>query len=288
MDTMKEGSKLAMSSVPVTVRPYLEAIAGGYHRDPFSVLGLHEVPKGWEIRTFLPQAESVDVVPETGPPVAMEKVHPTGVWVATLTSRPSSYRFRLHSGGASRLEYDPYSFPPLLTPFQLHLHGEGTHYESYTTLGAHLTESEGVAGVRFAVWAPNALIVSVVGDFNGWDTRRHPMRLRDGGIWELFLPELREGTVYKYFVKSQYLGYSEMKADPYAFASELPPQTGSVVAHLGGYQWNDSAWLEHRGAIDWLHQPISVYEVHLGSWLRGEGNRELSYRELADKLVPYV
>ena len=207
-----------------------DAITGGYHRDAFSVLGPHEEPDGWEVRAFLPQADSVELLAEALEPVEMEKAHPEGLWIARFDSRPPGYCFRLHIGGGTCIELDPYSFPPLLTSFQLHLHGEGTHYEGYSTLGAHLTNCQGVAGVRFAVWAPNALVVSVVGDFNGWDTRRHPMRLRDGGIWELFLPDLGEGTVYKYFVKSQVAGYSEMKADPYAFASEPPPLTGSVVA----------------------------------------------------------
>jgi 1,4-alpha-glucan branching enzyme len=277
-----------MSSVPVPVRPYLDAIAGGYHRDPFSVLGLHEEDGEWEVRAFLPQAESVELLPEFGPPVAMEKIHPTGVWLASFDERPPRYQFRLRIGGVTHLEHDPYSFPPILTSFQLHLHGEGTHYEGYTTFGAHLIECEGVAGVRFSVWAPNALVVSVVGDFNGWDTRRHPMRLRDSGTWELFMPDLGEGTVYKYYVRSQFGGYAEMKADPYAFASEAPPLTGSVVKCLDSYEWQDSEWLQRRAATDWLHRPMSTYEVHLSSWLHAEGNRSLSYRELADKLVPYV
>ena len=265
-----------------------DAITGGYHRDAFSVLGPHKEPAGWEVRAFLPQADSVELLAEALAPVAMEKAHPDGLWIARFASRPPGYCFRLHIGGSARIELDPYSFPPLLSSFQLHLHGEGTHYEGYSTLGAHLTACLGVAGVRFAVWAPNALVVSVVGDFNGWDTRRHPMRLRDGGIWELFLPDLGEGTIYKYFVKSQVAGYSEMKADPYAFASEPPPLTGSVVVRLDRHQWQDADWLARRAATDSIHQPMSVYEVHLGSWLRGEENRLLTYRELADKLVPYV
>jgi 1,4-alpha-glucan branching enzyme len=270
----------------------LDAITGGYHRDPFAFLGPHEAPGGgWEVRAFLPQAQSVELLRNADDllPVEMEKLHPDGVWVAKVSARPPSYCYRMRlADGNRRVELDPYSFPPLLTPFQLHLHGEGTHYEGYSTLGAHLVECEGARGVRFAVWAPNALVVSVVGDFNGWDTRRHPMRLRDGGIWELFLPDLDEGTVYKYFVRSQVAGYSEMKADPYAFASEMPPLTGSVVARLDRYQWQDQAWLEQRRASDPIHRPMSTYEVHLGSWLRGDGNRMLSYRELAAKLVPYV
>lgn len=271
-------------------RPYLDAIAGGYHRDAFAVLGPHEVEGGgWEIRALLPQAEGVEVVFSATNSHSMEKIHPLGLWVAAFAEQPARYLFRLRlHNGDERVEHDVYGFPPLLTPFQLHLHGEGTHYEGYTTLGAHLAECEGVAGVRFAVWAPNALVVTVVGDFNGWDRNRHPMRLLDGGIWELFIPDLGEGAIYKYFVRSLFHGYSEMKSDPYAFASEAPPQTGSVVARLDRYCWGDQAWMERRAATNWQQQPISIYEVHLGSWLRAEANRPLTYRELAAKLVPYV
>ena len=139
-------------------------------------------------------------------------------------------------------------------------------------MGAHVVEVEGVRGIRFAVWAPNALVVSVVGDFNEWDTRRHPMRARDGGVWEIFMPGLGEGATYKYFVKSRLLGYQVLKADPYAFAAELPPKSASIVASLDGYQWGDAAWMEERARKDQLKAPVSVYEVHLGSWLRGPGN----------------
>ena len=273
--------------------PQFDAITGGYHRDAFSVLGPHKAAgpgTGWEVRAFLPQADSAEILADADGllPVEMEKVHPGGLWLAHFDSRPPRYCFRLRIGADTHVELDPYAFPPLLDSFQLHLHGEGTHYEGYTSLGAHLAVCQGVAGVRFAVWAPNALVVSVVGDFNGWDTRRHPMRLRDGGIWELFLPDLGEGAIYKYFVKSQVAGYSEMKADPYGFASQAPPLTGSVVVRLDRHEWQDGEWLARRAEVDSIHQPMSVYEVHLGSWLRGEGDRLLTYRELAAKLVPYV
>jgi 1,4-alpha-glucan branching enzyme len=152
-------------------------------------------------------------------------------------------------------------------------------------LGAHLAEHDGLCGVRFAVWAPNAEVVCLVGDFNDWDARRHPMRLRDGGIWEIFIPELGEGTRYKYYVRSRHHGYRQTKADPYAFHSEVPPNSASVIANLERYQWKDAAWMEERASTDWLKKPVSVYEVHLESWLRGPDNESLTYRDFADKLV---
>jgi len=239
------------------------------------------------VRAFLPQATEAELM--AGDKAhTMEKVHPAGVWVAHLAQRPGRYLFRIECDGRTWTEPDPYAFPPLLTPFELHLHGEGTNYEAYRTLGAHLAECEGTAGVRFAVWAPNALVVTVVGDFNGWDQRRHPMRARDGGIWELFMPGLTAGAVYKYYVKSQFHGYAALKADPYAFACEHPPSTASVVSAMSTYDWQDAAWLEQRAATNTQKTAMSVYEVHLGSWLRAEENRTLTYRELAARLVPYV
>jgi 1,4-alpha-glucan branching enzyme len=183
---------------------------------------------------------------------------------------------------------DPYRFPPLLTDFDLHLHAEGTNYETYHSLGAHLTESEGVQGVRFAVWAPNAEVVSLVGEFNDWDTRRHPMRLRSSGVWEVFIPGLGVGATYKYFVRSRFRAYQQLKADPYAFACEVPPKSASVVVNLDSYQWSDSEWMERRGNRQWLKEPVSIYEVHLESWMRGPDGRTPTYCELADSLVEYV
>jgi 1,4-alpha-glucan branching enzyme len=146
---------------------------------------------------------------------------------------------------------DPYRFPTLLSDFDLHLYGEGTNYESYRTMGAHLATCDGVPGVRFAVWAPNAEVVSVVGDLNEWDDRRHPMRLRTGGIWELFIPGVGAGTNYKYAVRSSVGGYREKKADPYGFASEVPPKSASVVCDLATYQWSDQEWMASRAQKDW-------------------------------------
>ena len=271
----------------------MEAVIGGYHGDPFRVLGWHAVhdasgAEAWEVRAFLPQAKSVAVLSQAGV-TPMEQVDPQGFYVAHFRESPGAYRLRITRWQNVEEEVeDPYRFPPLLTDFQLHLLGEGTHYEVESTLGSHLAECDGVSGVRFAVWAPNAIVVSVVGDFNDWDTRRHPMRLRSSGIWEIFLPGLKAGAVYKYFIKSRLLGYQIMKADPCAFASELPPKSGSVVADLAGYEWGDQDWMDSRGKRDWLKEPMAVYELHLSSWMHAEHHRLLSYRELAEKLVPYV
>ncbi len=256
----------------------IEAVAGGYHGDAFGVLGPHVVQKRdgqphWEVWAFLPQAEAAEVlIGEIAQP--MTKRHKDGLYFAALDGDQQPYRIRarLHEGGTAEFD-DPYRFPPLLSSFQLYLHAEGTNYESYDMLGAHLVDVEGVPGTRFAVWAPNAEVVTVVGDFNQWDTRRHPMRLRDGGIWELFLPGAGEGCAYKYNVRSRIRAYRQLKADPYAFYSELPPKSASIVANLDKYQWGDQAWMEARAAKDWLRDPISIYEVHLESWLRGPQRR---------------
>ncbi|MGE5571268.1 MAG: 1,4-alpha-glucan branching protein GlgB [Rhodospirillales bacterium] len=272
-------------------REEIEAIAGGYHGDAFRILGPHFVDRKkprWEVRAFLPQAEEAAVIVDGGAR-PMKKEHPAGFYVASLDGEPKPYRLcaRLWGGGTVELE-DPYRFPLLLSDFELHLYSEGTHYESYRSLGAHITEVDGVKGVRFAVWAPNAEVVTVVGDFNDWDVRRHPMRHRSAGIWEIFIPGLEKGSTYKYFVRSRFHGYQQMKLDPYAFYCETPPKSASIVWDIDAYEWGDSEWMETRAKTDWLKSPISIYEVHLESWLRGPHNQMLTYRELAVSLVEYV
>ncbi len=240
------------------------------------------------MRAFLPQAQDATLVVD-GARHSMRKERGEGFLVARLGGSPQRYHLEitLWNGATARME-DPYRFPPLLSDFDLHIHGEGTQYESYRTMGAHLVDCEGVAGVRFAVWAPNAEVVSVVGDFNEWDERRHPMRLRSGGVWELFIPGVDAGANYKYSVRSRVSGFRQQKADPYGFAMENPPKSASIVCDLEQYQWGDHAWLERRAGKDLLKEPVSIYEVHLGSWLRGPYNTYLSYRELAEKLVEYA
>ncbi len=259
----------------------ISEIITGRHGDPFSFLG----PHGALVRAWLPQAKEAFVV-SGGQAAPMDRVDEAGFFVGQVKGGNYRLRIQLHSGDTQELE-DPYRFPPLLSPFELHLHGEGTHHESYRTLGAHEASCEGEEGVRFAVWAPNAKVVSVMGDFNGWDRTRHPMRRRDGGIWELFVPGLRRGATYKYSVLAQ-SGTAQDKCDPYGFCSEAPPKTASVVWPLAGYTWGDQAWMEQRAETDWLRAPMSIYEVHLDSWMRADDGRRLSYYELADKLVNYA
>jgi len=265
-----------------------EAILNGTHGDPFSVLGPHPSGNGWEVRAFLPQAMDVSVVTGAGA-AHMRKTHSEGFFTATPGGDPGDYKLQLTLwNGATAVIEDPYRFPPLVSDFDLHIHGEGTQYESYRTMGAHLVECEGVRGVRFALWAPNAEVVSVIGDFNDWDERRHGMRRRNGGVWEIFLPGVGAGANYKYSVRAPSRGFRQQKADPYGFGMEVPPQSASIVCDLESYQWNDSAWMEARARTDALRQPMSIYEVHLGSWLRGPYNSYLSYRQLADQLVQYA
>ena len=271
----------------------IEAIAGGYHGDAFRVLGPHSVRKKgnqarWEIRAFLPQAESAEAV-VGGEAVPMEKVDAQGFFCAALNGDPQRYtlRARLWDGRLAEME-DPYRFWPLISDTDLYLHTEGTLHEAYRALGAHILEVDGVRGVRFAVWAPNALNVTVVGEFNDWDLRRHPMRRRGGGVWELFVPGLAQGATYKYNIKSRLAGYQQLKADPYAFSCETPPKSASVVWDYAKYEWQDAEWLETRGKTEWLKSPVSIYEVHVESWLRGPQGHSLSYREMAVQLVEYV
>ena len=240
----------------------VESIVAGRHGDAFAVLGPHE----GTVSAWLPQAEAAWlIVPSSNGSLVIEmtRAHESGLYTGTTARLDYRIRVRLYSGEILELD-DPYRFPPLLTPFELHLHGEGTNYESYRTMGAHTVQCDGVNGVRFAVWAPNAAVVSVLGDFNGWDRTRHPMRLRDGGIWEFFLPGLESGATYKYSVLSK-LGGAQDKRDPYGFYAELSPKTASVVWPLNGHHWRDDAWMEQRAKKNWVHQPMSIYEVHLGS-----------------------
>ncbi len=272
----------------------IEAIVGGYHGDAFRVLGPHGIrsrrngQRRWEVRAFLPQAESAEVAAGEQR-VAMQKLHDQGFFCGVLEGDPQRYTIRARGWAGKEMEIeDPYRFGPQLPDTDLYLHTEGTLQEAYRTLGAHLITVDGVEGVRFAVWAPNAENVTVTGEFDEWDIRRHPMRRRNGGIWEIFIPGLGQGTCYKYNIRSKFAGYQQLKADPYAFYCEVPPKSASVVWGMDGHQWRDSGWMEARGKTDWLRAPVSVYEVHLESWLRGPMGQPLTYREMAVKLVEYA
>lgn len=271
----------------------IEAIVNGYHGDAFGILGPHSVRKKkaaprWEVRAFLPQANTVAVI-VGGARYEMLKQHPQGFFVVSLEADPRAYELRAKLWDGSEVAIDdPYRFGPQLSESDLYLHSEGTLYEAWNTFGAHLVVSDGVSGVRFAVWAPNAENVSVAGEFNEWDTRRHPMRRRNSGAWELFVPGLTSGASYKYNVRSRFAGYQQLKADPYAFYCELPPKSASRVWDDSRYVWGDAGWMEERGKGEILKSPMSVYEVHLESWMRGPMGQMLTYRELALKLVEYV
>jgi 1,4-alpha-glucan branching enzyme len=292
------------SPAATTPQSDIDLIVHANHWDPFSVLGIHELEtastkaKSWVVRAFLPDVRAAWVVDleqgEPGKPASMERIHADGFYVAVLSGRKSrfSYRLRVENYEGHSWEFvDPYSFEPVLTDFDLHLLGEGTHYRNYERLGAHLRTHQGFRGVHFAVWAPNAQRVSVIGNFNHWDGRRHPMNnLGATGIWEIFIPDLCQGEVYKYEVKSRHQGYLVQKSDPYGFASELRPKTASVVWDVTGFSWSDEEWLATRAQRQGLDKPIAVYEVHLGSWKRaGEnGSSFLGYRVLADQLVDHL
>jgi 1,4-alpha-glucan branching enzyme len=277
----------------------VELILQAEHADPFHVLGAHPIEEEGgrllAVRAFQPRAKSVTVLFEENlPPVEAARVHPAGFFEAILPHPGKMPRYRLRiaqQDGVIETLHDPYSFPPLLTDFDLHLITEGTHFLKYTKLGAHVREVNGVRGVQFAVWAPNARRVSVVGDFNHWDGRLHPMRSRGAsGVWELFVPALDEGAIYKFELCSNVGSSLLLKADPYASCCELRPKTGSVVFDIDRYEWGDAEWCDAREKRNWLEAPVSIYEVHPGAWKRkqGEDNRWLTYRELAEQLVPYV
>jgi len=284
----------------------VEEIVSGKHSDPFHFLGPHWIERDGHpllaIRAFRSGASGLEVVwSASGQVYGAERIHSDGLFEAVVpagvpglearrSAEPTAYRLRFHFGDGHPFEtHDPYAFPPALNEYDLYLIGEGTHYENYEKLGAHVREIAGVRGVLFGVWAPNAKRVSVVGDFNRWDGRAHAMRSRGlTGVWEIFLPGLEEGSLYKFEILSRVEERLGLKSDPYGFAAELRPKTASVVCNIDGYQWNDAAWIAARETRDWLHAPMSIYEVHVGSWRRTPDGRWLTYRELANQLIPYV
>ncbi|MFQ5401069.1 MAG: 1,4-alpha-glucan branching protein GlgB [Anaerolineae bacterium] len=286
-----------MSAKMMTATKDMEAIVGGYHGDPFAVLGPHQVEDGLVVRAFLPQAVEVDLALRKGTAVydriPMRRVHDAGFYEVFLPDleSDSEYCFSVKTGSAPEgiLCEDPYAFPSLLSDFDDYLLAEGTHQRVYDYLGAHLREINGRMGVLFAVWAPSALRVSVIGDFNQWDGRRNPMRFHPGsGVWEIFLPGLHEGILYKYEIKSRFNDYLAVKSDPVGFAAEMRPKTASLVWNLDKYEWKDAAWIEQRAKRNSLDAPISIYEVHLGSWRRKNDWKWLTYGELSQELIPYV
>jgi len=274
-------------------------LVDGLHENPFDLLGPHEVVdegrRALAVRAFLPDSAQAWVLDggQGAPPRPMRRIHPAGLYEAICPAprelHPAQYLLQVADGNGRRtVMHDPYAFPALMSDYDVHLLGEGTHWRSYEKLGAHPRTIDGVQGVNFAVWAPNATSVSVIGEFNDWSARRHPMRKQiPSGFWELFVPGLTVGTLYKYSVRHG--DRAVEKSDPYGFAAEVPPRTASIVTDLDGYQWKDGDWLENRPKVNGLDAPMSFYEVHLGSWKRpgDDPHRWLGYRELAHQLVEY-
>ena len=277
-----------MTAPPVTTAE-LDRLVARDHHDPHSILGAHASAGGVVVRALHPAAESVVVQPEG---VELERVHPAGLFEGELAgaSLPLMYELEIrYPDGATWTTHDPYRFAPTLSDLDEHLFREGRHEQLWSKMGAHVREIDGVRGTSFAVWAPAARSVSVVGDFNFWDGRLHMMRTLGGsGIWELFVPVVGDGSRYKFEIRAQ-SGELLLKADPFAFATERPPQTASIV-HESAHTWTDGEYLAARAAGAPHEQPMSVYEVHLGSWRRNplEDNRSLTYTELADELSAYV
>ncbi|HTG87280.1 MAG TPA: 1,4-alpha-glucan branching enzyme, partial [Pyrinomonadaceae bacterium] len=255
------------------------------------VLGPHLQDNGLTIRVFRPDAEQVEALIGRRRPILMEKIDAAGlfdVFVPRIKRIPS-YRLRIHHSGGTTTIRDPYSIPPTIGELDLHLFGEGKHEQIYSKLGAHVMKVGAVKGVAFAVWAPHASGVSVVGNFNNWDGRVHQMRMLYGsGVWELFIPDLTAGELYKFEVRGQ-RGAPFLKADPYAQFTEIPPDTSSIV-YESSYKFRDAKWMKQRASREHFRQPLSIYEVHFGSWRRKieEGNQPLTYREMAQPLADYV
>ena len=279
----------------------IDRIVHADHHDPFAVLGMHAEVQGKTktivVRTFQPHARSVSVIDTaSGEVVAeLERIRAEGFFLGPIKGRQERFRYRLrilpHNGDEEYEIEDPYRFGPILGQLDMHLLAEGRHLRAFDKIGSHSATIDNVVGATFAVWAPNARKVSVVGDFNGWDGRVHPMRNRNEcGMWEIFIPGAMPGNTYKYEIRAGFGELLAQKADPVALEAEVPPRTASVVPERTEYTWGDQTWMSRRAHAHDRDAPVTIYEVHLGSWKRKveEDNRYLTYRELADDLIPYV
>jgi len=269
----------------------LQALLDGTHADPFSLLGIHAGPKGSFARTIIPGAQTAVAYDLNGKKLgSLTRIDDRGLFEGKITGQPGPVKY--HATGAHGSEWwvtDPYSFGPVLGPIDDLLIAQGTHFRLFDKLGAHLIAHEGASGVHFAVWAPNAGRLSVVGDFNDWDARRHLMRKRlDIGVWEIFIPDIGIGNAYKFHIIGPDGATLPLKADPFGFGSELRPATASVIAQPGKSEWGDGDHRAYWASVDPRRVPISIYEVHAGSWDRDEHGWFLSWDALAEKLIPYV
>ena len=264
------------------------ALLNGHLGDPFHFLGLRDHPDGFALNVFVPGADTVTCITGKSTRTPLEPVPNAPGLFCTLLAKDTPYRLTAQAGETEWTFEDPYRFGRVLSDEDLYYFGEGSMHRLWKTLGAHVLTLDGVQGVHFAVWAPNADRVSVVGDFNVWDARRHGMRrLGISGVWEIFIPGVVPGDVYKYAIRAN--GHDlPLKADPVGFGSEHPPKTGSVVRDITHYSWGDADWMKTRSTRHNTDVAISIYEVNLASWKRAAGNRPLSYEELANDLVDYV
>ena len=277
------------NSASAEISDDIQRLLEARHHDPFTLLGKHSYADQDLVRAFIPGAAWVRIA-ENG--AALKRIGDTDLfaWHGPAGQVPDRYRLIWRdSHGAEHVTYDPYCFPAQLSDFDLHLFGEGKHWHAYRMLGAHKHLVDDINGVRFAIWAPAAERVSVVGDFNNWDGRCHPMRIRGGGgVWEIFIPGLGVGQSYKYEIRTRDSGKIALKTDPYGQYFELRPATASRIPEQQPYPWQDTGWMEQRRNFDWQREPLSIYEVHLGSWRRDEYGNFLNYREMAHALVEYL
>jgi len=267
------------------------------HHDPFEVLGKHPLSSDANagadglVRVFLPGARQAALLIDNQPN-SMARIEGTDffIWQGDSKKVKTPYQIEwIDRHNVARKDYDPYCFAPQLGELDMHLFAEGQHWNIYQLLGAHPWVVDGVEGIFFATWAPNAERISIVGDFNDWDGRRHPMRVRGGsGLWELFIPGISAGAIYKFEIRNRDSGAVFLKTDPYGLGFELRPKTGSIVQANTTFDWDDSSWMANRANWDWQAAPLSIYEVHLGSWRRGKDGEFLGYRELAHQLADYV
>jgi 1,4-alpha-glucan branching enzyme len=271
------------------LKKQIESLLQARLYDPFGLLGLHQDGSQWVIRVYQPSATQVELLNKADSE-SFKKIHPSGMYEWRGMTQPARpYKLRISEGSVTRDVFDPYQFPTNISQQDLFLFSEGKLQQGYRMLGSHAAEIDGVTGIRFAVWAPNAERVSVIGEFNQWDGRLNPMRLHgSSGVWELFLPEIKQHALYRYEIRNRETGELLTKTDPYAQGYELRPGTAALTSPTHNHQWQDGAWMKQRGEWDWLHGAINIYEIHAGSWKRHPDGRFYSYRELATDLVPYV